>query len=456
MLLLTMSLGVFIAQLDSQVVNLALHHIGDDLGAGVSALQWVMDAYNLLYAALLLTGGTLGDLYGRRRIFVLGIVLVIVGSIICIVAPNAAVLIVGRGITGVGAALDVPTSLAILSVAYRDAGARARAIGIWASCNGIAIAIGPTAGGLLVDAAGWRSVCALVLPICVLTIILAQRVVPDTRDAGDRKLDLPGQVFAILALGSLCFIAIEAPHRGWMSVLILGTGAIFVVATAALLYTEKNKIGALVPLEMFRNSEFNAALAAAGTMTFGMYAMLFLTPLYLQRAGGETAFQVGMELLPMSIVFIIVSQSSGVLTRYFGARGLMTAGLGCMGSGLLLLAMVGETPNLALIETALLIIGVGLGLNTAPVNAVAVASVDVGRSGTASGLVNTARMIGATMGIAILGAIYAVYAGQGSPQSAITGLRLAYLGGALVEFTGALIAAIYIRTGAAKPARHPA
>lgn len=456
MLLLTMSLGVFIAQLDSQVVNLALHHIGDDLGAGVSALQWVMDAYNLLYAALLLTGGTLGDLYGRQRVFILGIVLVIVGSIICIAAPNAAVLIAGRGITGVGAALDVPTSLAILSVAYRDAGERARAIGIWASCNGIAIAIGPTAGGLLVDAAGWRSVCALVLPICVLTIVLARRFVPDTRDAGDRKLDLPGQIFAILALGSLCFIAIEAPHRGWTSGLILGAIAIFVVTTAAFFYTEKNKTGALVPLEMFRNSEFNAALAAAGTMTFGMYAMLFLTPLYLQRAGGETAFQVGMELLPMSIVFIIVSQSSGILTRYFGARLLMTAGLACMGSGLLLLAMVGETPNLVLIETAMLIIGVGLGLNTAPVNAVAVAAVDVGRSGTASGLVNTARMIGATMGIAILGAIYAVYAGQGSTQSAITGLRLAYLGGALVEFTGALIAAVYIRTGAAKPARNPA
>jgi len=185
-------------------------------------------------------------------------------------------------------------------------------------------------------------------------------------------------------------------------------------------------------------------------MTFGMYAMLFLTPIYLQQQGGMSAFQVGLFLLPMSIAFIIVSQMSGWLDKLLGTRILMTAGLGCMGLGLLLLTRISVKPDLILIGSALLIIGIGLGLNTAPVNAVAVASVARQRAGTASGLVNTARMIGATLGIAILGAIFAVHAAAGSPQDAVTGLRLAYFGGACAEFAGALIAVTFIRADAAR------
>src|SRR5262245_62961991 len=182
MILFTMSLGVFIAQLDSQVVNLAIEHIGGDLYAGINALQWVIDSYNLFYATLLLTGGTLGALYGRTRVFATGIGLIVLGSIVCAAAPNAAILIAGRAITGIGAALEVPTSLAILTVAYSDDKERARAIGIWASCNGLALAAGPTIGGLLVDAAGWRSIFVLVVPFSVLAMVLAMRRVPESSD----------------------------------------------------------------------------------------------------------------------------------------------------------------------------------------------------------------------------------------------------------------------------------
>jgi EmrB/QacA subfamily drug resistance transporter len=450
MILLAMSLGVFIAQFDSQVVNLALKHIGNDLGAGVSELQWVMDVYNLLYATLLLTGGTLGDLYGRARIFMAGIALIVAGSVVCMVAPNGATLIAGRAVTGIGAALDVPTSLAILSVAYRDSAQRAHAIGIWASCNGIATALGPTVGGLVVDAAGWRAVCALVLPICALAIFLAMRWVPETRDPQGRTLDITGQLFAIAGLSALCVAAIEAPHRGWTSPTGLLSATTFIVAAALFFFVEKDKKGALVPLDIFRSHEFNAALAGAGCMTFGMYAMLFLLPLYLQNQGGLSAFSTGLVLLPMSVAFIAVSQASGMLAGKLGARVLMTAGLGCMGGGLLLLTLVSASPDLTLIEIATLVIGVGLGLNTAPVNAVAVASVPPGRSGTASGLVNTARMIGATLGIAVLGAIYAVFAAGNTTPAVMTGLRLAFLGGGCVELAGALIAALFIRADSMK------
>jgi EmrB/QacA subfamily drug resistance transporter len=444
-ILFTMCLGVFVAQLDSQVVNLAIKHIGSDLNAGISQLQWVMDAYNLFYATLLLTGGTLGDLYGRMRVFVAGIGLIVVGSIVCAAAPNGAILIGGRALTGLGSALEVPTSLAILSVAYSDSKARAHAIGIWAGCNGLALAAGPTIGGLLVDAAGWRSIFVLVIPVCALGMLLAVKYVPESRDPQGRALDPVGQVLAIVALGTLAFVTIEGPHWGFASPMILALAAVCVVAAVLFVIFEWGKAGALVPLEFFSRREFNAALAAAGCMTFGIYAMLFLTPLYLQSLGGASAFRVGLELLSLSLTFVIVSHYSGALAKRFGPRVMMTAGLGAMGAGLLLLTFVSTTPNMLLIETALTVIGVGLGLNTGPVNAVAVASLPPARSGTASGLVNTARMVGATLGIAVLGAMFAVHAGTNSPEAMVTGLRLAYLGGGMVELTGAAIAFAFIR-----------
>jgi predicted MFS family arabinose efflux permease len=254
-----------------------------------------------------------------------------------------------------------------------------------------------------------------------------------------------GQLLAILTLGALAFFTIEGPHSGFTSPAILATGALCIVAGILFAAVERDKQGALVPLDIFRIRPLSATLVCAGTMTFGMYALLFLTPLYLQQLGGASAFKVGLELLPMSLMFVAVSHYSGALARRFGPRVLMTAGMTAMGSGLMLLTLVGTAPNLILIQAALIVIGAGLGLNTGPVNAVAVASLPPARSGTASGLINTARMIGATLGIAVLGALYAVHAGESSPDAVLSGLRLAYLGGAIVEFAGALTALAFIR-----------
>lgn len=445
-ILLAMCLGVFIAQLDSQVVNLAVKQIGSDLGAGISQLQWVLDSYNVFYATLLLTGGTLGDLYGRTRVFAIGVALIVLGSLVCAAAPNGAALITGRAITGVGAALEVPTSLAILTVTYTDAKERAGAIGVWAGCNGLALAVGPTIGGLLVDAAGWRSIFALVVPISVLAMAMAIRTVPESRDAQGRRLDLRGQALVIIALAALSFVTIEGPHEGFASPSILALIAVFIASSALFLVSQRNRAGALVPLDVFRNAPFDAALAVAGMMTFGMYAMLFLTPLYLQTLGRFSAFTVGLQLLPLSATFVAVSHYSGALAKRFGPRGVMATGMAAMGIGLLLLTQITSVPNMALLAAALFIIGVGLGLNTGPVNAVAVASLPPARSGTASGLVNTSRMIGATLGVAVLGAMFAVRAGGNSPDAMVSGLRAAYLGGAIVEIAGALIALVFIRS----------
>ena len=452
LILLTMCLGVLVAQIDTSVVNLALKHVAADLTANVSQLQWVVDSYNLVYATLLLTGGVLADLYGRRRIFALGIGLFTIGSLICGLAPDITVLIAGRAIAGVGAALEVPTTLAILAAVYPDAHERARPLGIWASCNGLAFIIGPALGGVLVDHEGWRSIFLLTAPLSVLTLGLTWSSVPESSAPKGRNLDLPGQGLAIVALGALSLTAIEGPRWGLASAWEVSALAVFVVALLAFLRVEAKTPGALIPTDLFRNASFSASLAVAALMTFGMYAMLFLTPLYLQSTHGASAIIAGLELLPMSVSFVIVSQLSGRLTKAFGPRAVTCGGMAGMGIGLLLFALFVGSESLAAIELALLVVGVGLGLNTAPIQNVAVSSVPERRAGTASGLVNTARMVGATMGVAVLGLLLAAHSGEGA-TGAIDGYRLAYLIGGAGELLGAVIAFAFVNPNALRAAQ---
>jgi MFS transporter, DHA2 family, methylenomycin A resistance protein len=445
-ILLTMSLGVLIAQIDTSVVNLAVKEIGTNLKAGVTEMQWVIDAYNLVYASLLLTAGTLADLYGRRRIFALGIALFTLGSLLCGLAPNAAVLVAGRAVAGLGAALEIPTSLAILAVAYPDTRERTRALGLWASCNGLAFVIGPTLGGVLVDSVGWRSIFLLIIPLCIVALALAVTAVPESKDPKGRRLDLPGQALAIAALGTLSLGVIEGPRWGWESIGSVLSFAISIAAVSLFLRRQAGSQGALVPLAMFKNRVFSASLGVAAAMTFGMYAMLFLTPLYLQAARGDSALTAGIELLPLSVTYVIVSQLAARIANEFGPRVPMTAGMAMMGIGLFMLALIPIDDSLLLIEAAMLVVGCGLGLNTAPLNAVAVANVSTARSGTASGLVNTARMVGATLGVAVLGAVFATASGGvGANGHIVAGLVPAFIGGGIGEIAGAVAAFAFIR-----------
>jgi EmrB/QacA subfamily drug resistance transporter len=441
------ALGVLLAQVDTSVVNLALKSIGADLHAGVSAMQWVIDAYNLVYASLLMTGGILGDLYGRRRIFVAGIGLFTAGSVLCALAPNVELLIVGRVVSGLGAAFALPMSLVLLTVAYPRREQRAHALGIWASCNGLAFIIGPTLGGWLVDSIGWRSIFVVVLPLCVAAIALAYRATGESAEPKGRRLDLPGQVLAVIGLAAFTFAAIEGSHRGWTSPPILTLAVVALVAMVGFVAVESYTPGPLLPLGYLRRPPFTAALAVAGLMTFGMYALLLMMPLYFQTVRGATPFTAGLLLLPMSIAFVAVSQSVGLLTNRFGPRLVMTGGMLCMGLGALALGAIGADTRLVVIEIALLIVGVGLGLNTAPVNGVAVAALTPERSGTASGMLNTARMVGATLGVAILGSVFAVHAGAQAAAGPgfLPGLQAAMTAGGSAELVGALVAVAFIR-----------
>lgn len=420
LVLIAASLGVLLAQIDTSVVNLALKSMATDLQAGVSAMQWVIDAYNLVYASLLLTGGTLGDLYGRRRIFIVGIALFAIGTMICALAPSASILIVGRVVSGLGAAFALPMSLVLLTIAYPGKEERAHALGIWASCNGLAFIIGPTLGGWLVDSIGWRSIFYLALPLCALAVALTYRAVKESADPHGRHLDMPGQVLTIIGLGGLAFAAIEGSHWDWTSPLILSIAGAAVAALTVLVWVEARTESPLLPLEFLRNPVFSATLAVAGLMTFGMYALLFLMPLYFQVIRGATPFGAGLALLPMSVSFVIVSQLVGHLTNAFGPRIVMTAGMTCMGLGALFLAGIGTTTSMIAIGLALLVVGVGLGLNTAPVN-----------------------------GVAILGSIFAAYAGQqfASDADFLRGLQAALTTGGAGEILGAVLAFACIRRG---------
>jgi MFS transporter, DHA2 family, methylenomycin A resistance protein len=445
LVLLAASLGVLIAQIDTSVVSLAVKRIGADLGSTVSGMQWMMDAYNVVYAALLLTGGALGDLYGRRRIFVAGVVLFALGSIACALAPTTAILLAGRAVSGLGAALELPMTLVLLAVAYPDSKARQHALGIWAACNGLAFIVGPTVGGLLVDTAGWRSIFYLILPLCAAALALAHSAVPESASPEGRRLDLPGQAAAIAALGGLSFLAIEGAHLGWASAPVLAAAVVTGLGAIAFVLVERGNARGLVPFEVFRSRPFSAALAIAGLMTFGMYALLFLMPLYFQTLLGDSPLMAGVRLLPLSVVFVAVSRWNGRIVEAIGVRAAMAAGMAAMGAGELVLAFVSRDAGPWLVPGALAIVGVGLGLNTAPVNSVAVANVARERGGTASGLVNTARMVGATLGIAILGAIFAHFAGQsGAAEGLLEGLRPALALGAAAEFSGAVIAIAFI------------
>jgi EmrB/QacA subfamily drug resistance transporter len=452
LVLLATSLGVLVAQVDTSVVTLAVKRIGADLGATVSGMQWMIDAYNVAYAALLLTGGALGDLYGRRRVFASGIVLFALGSLVCATATGTGMLLAGRVLSGIGAALELPMSLVLLAEAYPEAKARRQALGIWASCNGLAFIVGPTVGGLLVDTAGWRSIFHLVLPLCAAALALAYAAVEESASPAGRRLDPAGQIAAIAALAATAFTAIEGSHLGWGAAPVVAAALVAVASIAAFVRVERRQRAGLVPFGLFASRPFSAALAIAGLMTFGMYALLFLMPLYFQSLRGDTPFAAGLRLLPLSIVFVAVSRWNGSIVSAIGLRAAMAGGMAAMGVGELGLAFVSAHTHAAFVGVALAVVGAGLGLNTAPVNSVAVAHVPRERGGTASGLLNTARLVGATLGIAILGAAFAHYAGQhGDARDFLAGLRPALGLGGLAELAGALVALRYIAPHSGTP-----
>ncbi|KUZ17341.1 MFS transporter [Burkholderia diffusa] len=435
--LLTLCLAVLVAQVDTAVVNLATRAIGAYFHAGVGALQWVVDSYNLTYAVLLLTGGLLADLYGRRRIFMAGTAVFTVASLLCALAPSVSVLIGARALAGVGAALLLPASLAIVRVVWRDPVERGRALGIWAACNGVAMAIGPTLGGVLIRHFGWRSIFLVVVPLSIAAMLLAIPAVPESSDPRGRHFDAGAQVAGALALGMLAYAAIVFRDAPVASAVASGIAIASFIAFVAI--ERRHGEAALVPLDIFGIGPFRGAIAATTGMTFGMYGVLFLLPLTWQSIGRLDSTGAGLALLPMALVFVAVSPCSGPLSERVGTRATTAGGVAVIASGLAAIGASAASPGLLGAEIGLALTGLGMGIATGPLMTVAVGAVDAARSGTASALVNVARMAGATLGIAVLGTLFA------AEHGGTAGLRAAMFAGAAVQLAGAAAAAVSVR-----------
>jgi EmrB/QacA subfamily drug resistance transporter len=430
--LVTLCMAVLVAQVDTAVVNLATRAIGAYFGAGVHALQWVVDSYNLVYAALLLSGGLLADLYGRRRTFMIGAAVFSGASLLCALAPSIPLLLAGRALAGLGAALLIPASLALIRVIWTDPAERERTLGIWAACNGLALAVGPTLGGMLVHGWGWRSIFVAVIPLGVIAVVLARFAVPESADPQERRFDLRAQLLGAGALGALALAAIGARQAPPLAVAALVLSAL---ALAGFIRIEARMgAAALVPLDLFRSPPFRAAITATAAMTFGMYGALFLVPLAWQSTGRFDPTRAGIALVPMALVFVLVSPWAGPLVQRLGTRAMTAGGVAIIGVGLWTIGLTAGTRSVMPAEIGLALTGLGMGLATGPLMGAAVGAVPPARAGTASALINVARMTGATLGVALLGTVYALFAHP------LAGLRLAMMVGGSVQLAGAAVA----------------
>jgi MFS transporter, DHA2 family, methylenomycin A resistance protein len=446
-----MCVAYFLVLLDVTIVNVALPQIGDRLGAGVSDLQWVVDGYALAFAALLLAGGTIGDLRGHKRVVLSGLVVFAIASAGCGLAPDITALIIARVAQGVGAALALPGTLAIITRAFPKPAEQARAIGIWAGVGSVALPAGPLLGGALVSGVGWRAVFFLNVPIVAGAGLLAVRVVHESRAEEPRRLDWAGVLLGALALGATTFAVIEAGHSGLGAVVVIA-GLLGVAALMALLGVERRATDPMLPLGLFSRPAFSSANGVAAAMNLGSLGLLFLLTQYLQTVEHHTALVAGVSLLPLFSPLAILAPLAGRLTARVGPKPPMVAGLLLGAVGVALLARLHTDSAYLDLLPATLAWGIGLGLLTPAVVAAAVAAVESDRAGLASGVNNTARQAGGAIGIAAFGAI----AGPAShPARFLTGLHVTGLITAGLFVGAALVTVLLIPSGPSADARRP-
>ncbi|MCP3723143.1 MFS transporter [Paraburkholderia sp. CNPSo 3272] len=407
------SISYVVVILDTSIVNVALERIGASLAGGVAGLQWVVNAYTLAFASLLLSGGTLGDRLGARQVYMAGLAVFTAASALCGAAPSLALLTLGRVLQGVGAALLVPASMALINGACASARERAAAFGVWAGLGGVAMAAGPLLGGVLIGLVGWRSIFLLNVPVCLAGIVMAARVAPQPRRGASRRLDLAGQAAAIAALALLSAAIIEAPAHGWRAPLVAGGLALACVAAIAFVALEKHRAQPMLPLGFFRDSVFTAAVLVSMISAFTFYGLLFGLSLYLQRERGYAPLHAGLAFLPLTVVVPIGSLLSRRAVAWLGPRALVALACLLAAAGYLGAAACGTT-RYDLLALPLPAIGLAASLVTPAATAALMATVDQGRAGIAAGVLNAARQTGAALGVAVAGAMIAGRASIGA------------------------------------------
>ncbi len=452
-ILLATVLGSGMAALDATVVNVALPAIGKTFDTQLAGLQWVMTAYLITLASLILLGGSLGDIFGRRRIFTIGTVWFCVASLLCAAAPDVGVLVAARALQGVGGALLVPGSLAIIEASFAQ-GDRGRAIGAWSGLGGVATAIGPLVGGWLITAVSWRLIFVLNVPFAAL-VLLAVPHVPESKDpAADRRLDVVGALLAFLGLAGTTYALIEGPTAASSLAGPLLAGVLGVLALVAFVFAELRSPAPMLPMTVFRSRQFSVA----NVVTFVVYAalggLLFLLVVDLQQVLGYSPLAAGAALLPITVIMLLFSARAGQLSQRIGPRLPMSLGPAIMAGGLLLMIrIVPGSTYLGTIFPAVVVLAVGLALTVAPLTTTVLAAVDDEHAGIASGVNNAVARVGSLLAVAVLPVLAGVTGdAYQEPVRFSAGFHTAVVISAGLCLSGAVAAAIGIVNPAPAPA----
>jgi len=460
--LAAVAFGLFMIMLDNTVVNVALPAIQSDLRMSVSALEWVVSGYALTFAVLMLTGGKLADMFGRRLIFVIGLAVFALSSLACGLAGSAELLIAARVAQGVGAAFMMPATLSIISATFPPK-LRGTAIGIWAGVSALALAIGPLVGGLITEHISWNWIFYINVPVGVLGIAAALTIIRESKDTShEQRLDIPGLLTSGISFLAVTFAVIESNRYGWGSATIVGLFALAVVGLAAFVLVELKQRLPMFDLQLFRNGTFVGANVVAFLVTLAMFGVFFFISLYMQQVLGYSPVRAGATFLPMTILIILIAPLAGRASDRLGSRWLMAGGMSLVGVSLLLFAQLEADSTFWGILPGLVVGGSGMALVMTPMTAAAMSAVPVDKAGVGSGMLNTFRQVGGSFGIAIMGAILTnrsaseLQGGATRVEAFISGLHEALYVAAAIAFVAAAVAALVVRSHAVQRSEHAA
>jgi EmrB/QacA subfamily drug resistance transporter len=436
-------MSLLIVAIDNTIVNVALPSIQHDLHASVSGLQWIIDAYTLVLASLLMLAGSTADRIGRRLVFQAGLTLFTLASLLCSVAPSLGWLVAFRALQAIGGSMLNPVAMSIISNTFTDAKERARAIGVWGGVVGLSMAAGPVVGGLLVQLVGWRSIFWVNIPVGVAAVVLTALFVPESRAARSRRPDPPGQLLVIVILASLTYGIIEGPGRGWGSPEILGLFALAALALVALVRVENRRTDPLIDLRFFRSIPFSGATVTAVSAFIALAGFLFLNTLYLQDVRGYTALHAGLLTLPMAAVTAVAGPLSGRLVARRGARRSLLVSGGFLTVAALLLEFVTPTTSILYLGVVYAIFGLGFGTVNPPITNTAVSGMPRAQAGVAAAVASTSRQVGQSMGVAVIGSVVASQAG-GQLRTGFT--AAGHIGWAILAGCGAVVTILAVVT----------